>query len=167
MWKLSHYSTTFFSPYSGTCRAESIEKEKNPNLFFSTRLQAQIKWTSMKYRWLYYYLTLLGSTLIKLPHLYTWVKKKKSVRDIQLLLPVVYFTSYKIFTLCICTKLQIWELCHNYAHSSSLAAVLQFPLVPVQLRCFLGTEHNKFSFSSGIFKDKNQQLNSFVLSSGS
>lgn len=52
----------------------------------------------MKYYWFYYYLTLLGSTLIKLSHLYlSKKKKKKSVRDIELLLPVVYFTLYKIF----------------------------------------------------------------------
>lgn len=62
---------------------------------------------------------------------------------------------------------QIWELCHHYACSSSLAAVHQFPPVPVQLCFFLGTEHNKFSISSGIFKNKNQQLNISVLSSSS
>lgn len=66
-----------------------------------------------------------------------------------------------------CTKLQIWELGHCYVHSSSLAAVHKFPRVPVQLCFFLGTESNRFSISSGIFEDKNHQLNSFVLTSSS
>lgn len=84
----------------------------------------------MKYYQFYYYLTLLLSPLIKLSHLYSELKKKKkernSVRDIELLLPVVNFTLYKIFicnVLYQAADLGTWPLLRSQQQFSCCAQV--------------------------------------------
>lgn len=160
-----HAIAQFFSLH--IVEQSPLKKNKSQIFFFLKdykHILTEAPWNTVGY---YYYLTLLGTTLIKLSHLYTWVKKTQSKRHRTSASCGLFHFIWNIHMSCVCTKLQSWELCHNYAHSSSLAAVLQFPLIPVQLCCFLGTEHNKFNISSVIFKSKNQQLNSFVLSSSS
>lgn len=73
---------------------------------------------TMKYYCFYYYLILLSSTLIKLSHPH--LSKTKSVRDIELLLPVVYFTLYKIF---ICNAFAPSCRSGNFAITTLAAAV--------------------------------------------
>lgn len=119
----------------------------------------------MKYYCFYYYLILLSSTLIKLSHPY--LSKTKSVRDIELLLPVVYFTLYKIF---ICNVFVPSCRSGNFAITALAAAVqllcTSFLWYLYSCAVFLAQNVTNLAFSLAL-KKKNQELYSSFSSSSS